>query len=422
MVENQKGFVHPVPIIIILVVLAVTGFAGWRVYELRAQKANSAASTASTDSSSNAANNSSSTSDLAACSGTSLFSVAPASSYDYLTPLGQTGSYNGNPAHVMPVDHMYFYLNHTNPNDFNSPTVTTTVYAPANIEVNQVTGVDPSTGQIGEGWRVEYMPCNGVNALFDHLDSLTPAIKSAVIAAMATKSNCQNTTAVPGGPTFQSCRYEVNVKLGAGDVVGTSGGPGTSNEAFDFGVYDERAKPLAFVDPKYWTPNNLHAVCGISYYPTGSVKTALYKSLQTTAVDGSGLKDCGTNMWDKAGTIQGNWVLPGTPTGMIPDNQNGLSISREASDPSRADIDWGGTIAPADRIDAVIAPGGTHNVDPATTTTGSQVYCYDDLSEGAAYAKSVYIQLADSTTLKVQYHTGACPSSPALTSPTTYTR
>lgn len=414
--RNQKAFTHPLLLLFLVVVIAAIGFAGWRVYQNQHQH-NSPINNSGISSAKNPTS-----SGLVACNGTTVFSVAPATAgtYDYITPLGQTSSYNGNAGHVFPVDHMYIYLKHTNPNDFKSPTIATAVYAPADITINRVTGVDPSSGQIGEGWRVEFTPCNGVNALFDHLDSLNTTIKNAV--ASATKGSCQSTTVTPGGTAFQSCQYNVNVTVKAGDQIGTSGGSGTTNEAFDFGVYDSRIKQLAFVDSKYWTPNNLHAVCGLSYYPNGSVKTALYNSLRTTKINANGLKDCGTNMWDKADTIQGNWVLPGTPTGPIPDNQNGLSISHDASDPSKANIDWGGTIAQADRIDAMITSGGTHNVDPALVTADGKVYCYDDLSQGAAYAKSVYIQLANSNTLKIQYHAGVCPASSSLTSPTTYIR
>ena len=92
---------------------------------------------------------------------------------------------------------------------------------------------------------------------------------------------------------------------------------------------------------------NPHAVCGISYYQPGAIKTALYDSLKTTKVDANGHKDCGTNMWDKAGTIQGNWHLPSAPRGQGLDNQFGLSISHYDMDPSQANISWGGHYRPS---------------------------------------------------------------------------
>lgn len=416
-----------------VVIVAYIGFALWQNHRHQLQyrpqyttdNTTEAATTADTNrpTMSSTANPTVGVSGLADCPGTNIFSVSPVSSYDYATPLGQTSSYNGNPGHVIPVDHMYFYLNHTNPKNFNSPTIASTVVAPSNIVINQVTGVDPNSSQIGFGWRVHFTPCNGVTGLFDHIDNLAPTIKSAMVASASNKNGCQSITTAPNTPILESCRYQVDVELKAGDTIGTSGGAGTTNEAFDFGVYDSRIQPLAFVDPKYWTPNNLHAVCGISYYPEGGVKNSLYKSLKTTKVGADGLPDCGTNMWDKAGSIQGNWVLPGTQTGPIPDNKNGLSISRIATDPSKADIDWGGTIAPADRIEAAIVTGGIRNIDPANVTADGKVYCYDDATaHGVAYARSVFLQLTDSNTLKIQYHAGACPASPTLTNPTTYTR
>jgi hypothetical protein len=85
-------------------------------------------------------------------------------------------------------------------------------------------------------------------------------------------------------------------------------------------------------------------------------------------------------------------------------------------------IDWGGTIAPADRIQFPIISNGLINHDPADVKADGKVYCFQDLSFGSAQAKSVKLQLIDNRNLKAEYLKGVCPSLPTFSNPTTYNR
>lgn len=365
--------------------------------------------------------------DLADCQGTSLFSVplAAENAYDRIIPLGNNGSSNGVAGHVFPVGHLYFTLFRSQPGNYESPTVPAAVVAPSDLEIFEVTATDyQQDGKtIGHDYQILFAPCKGVAVRLDHINTLSSGVQKALDGG--TKSCEGSFSTGPGSPVFVPCRYSLNLKLRSGDAIGSARGPrqgGFMVNSFDFGVYDLRIPPLPFIDSKYWGGLTARAVCGIGYYSDGPVKTALFNKLQTTRIAANGLPDCGTSMWGKAGTIQGNWVLPGTPGGSPPDNENGLAISRLNTDPNQGDIDWGGTIAPADRILFPIKDSGALNRDPAQVTADGKIHCYEDQSDGPARARSVNVQLVDADTLKVEYHAGACAANASFSKPTTYVR
>ena len=357
------------------------------------------------------------TTDLASCQGTELFNVSPAvpGTYKYLEPLGHTSSYDGNAGHVIPADHMYFYF--TDPQN-SSPSDIATIVAPANVEIyNIVSKTYVNNGIVtSHDYQIWFSPCTQVYGLFDHVDRINSTLQTAITDSK--QRTCSNFTTGPGSPTYETCNYAVNLKLKAGQEIGTAGGPNVSTYAFDFGVYDLRNPPLPFVDQKLYS-YSLYAVCGISYFKNGSVKNGLYNSLETTLVEPNGLKDCGSNMWDKAGTIQGNWIIPGSQVqGVLPDNQYGLSIAPMDTNPSENVIDWGGMISPANRISFTPTNSGTVNRNPANVTADGNIYCYQDINSSTI----LYIQLINSTAMKIEFHTSSCPSNPSFSNAMVYVR
>ena len=362
---------------------------------------------------------------LPSCQGTELFSSPPAvdGSYNNISPLGHTSSYNGNTGHVFPVDHMSFDLKHATPFDRMTPSLPAILLAPADVEVYQITHTtyERNSQVTGNDYSVSFAPCKEVTLYFGHVTSISPKLQNAVDHADQKKCQAPFTTGGGGSLTFKQCNYSLLLNLKSGEQIGTAGGPDVMTKAFDFGVYDQRIQPLPFINPKYWTPQNLHAVCGLYYYPSGALKTSLLNKINNTKKDANGNPDCGTNMWDKAGTIQGNWILPNTPTGKVPDPQ-GFSIARLYYNPSQGLIDWGGTIAPAGTVQFSITNSGVINRDPADVKADGLVYCFQDMLFGLTYSHSVILQLIDDSTLKIQYINGVCPSSLTFSNPATYSR
>lgn len=362
---------------------------------------------------------------LPSCQGTELFNALPAvdDTYDTISPLGQTSANHGSPGHVFPVDHVYFNFKHVISGDYSSPSLPTTVLSPGDIEIFQINTItyEKDGKNIGNDYHLYFAPCREVTAYFGHLSTLSSQLQNAIDHADQKSCGAPFITGSPANTTLKPCSYSLLLNVKSGEEIGTAGGPGAVASSFDFGVYDQRIQSLPFINPKYWTPLNLHTVCGLHYYPDGSVKTSLLNKINNAKKDAGGFPDCGTNMWDRAHTAQGNWVLPNTPIGRVPDMQ-GLAAVHLNTDPSQGLIDWGGAIAPADRIQFSIAGSGVINRDPADVKADGSVYCFQDTSQGTTYARSVKLQLVDDNTLKAEYLAGACPSFPAFSSPTTYFR
>ncbi|MCL5784335.1 MAG: hypothetical protein M1142_03205 [Patescibacteria group bacterium] len=424
-IDNQSGF-GLIGIMLAVVVLVIAAFAGLQLMKRHFESLRQSYTQNNRNNNSSDNQFSNPNGDLAACQGTDLFSVSPAvdGTYDYINPLGQTSSNNGNAAHVFPTDHIYFTFRHMQPGNLQSPALPAKVVAPADGEIFGIADVSYKSGSISyHNYRIEFAPCSGVDVRLDHITTLSPNLQSAMEKA---DKSCQDsyTTGGPNSPTYTPCDYKLNLKVKAGDSIGTSGSPDAPDlGSFDFDVYDRRQDPLPFIDSKYVTNDEQHAVCAISYYPEGPVKTALFNNLKTTKVDQKGRKDCGTNMWDKLGTIQGNWIIPGTPVGQMSGGGiNALAIIHYNLDPSLGSIDWGGVIAPADHIIFPIQTSGITDRDPAELTADGKIYCYSGKTLNGA-SHTLYIQLMDSNTLKIEHHSGtSCPVSPSFSNPTTYVR
>lgn len=428
--KSQSGFGHLILFLLIIIVLAVVGLVSWRIYKKQhgynPQYQTAGNHSVSNSGGSNIAWNSPQIGEvtealnLPSCRGTNLFSapVADLSAVNYIDPLGHNSSYNGNAGHVIPVDHMYFNFKHTDPSNFNSATIPVNVFSPGNLEIFQIRSVTYLKNNVvtGHDYTLYMAPCKEVTVYLGHIDTISQTIQNAVDQATGSNKYCQPDNTMDG-TVFRSCTYSTLLNIKAGDQIGAAGGSGIATEAFDFGVYDMRIKPLPFINQKYWTSQNMHTVCGLSYYADGSVKTSQFEKVKNTKLT-NGLPDCGSNMWDKAGTLSGNWVLPNTPTGPVPDQQSIVFIPLN-TDPSQVDVDWGGTIAPADRITAPMTYSGTTNRDPSQVTADGQIYCY---SGGSNDNGRVIAQLVNNTTIKVEHQSGGCTSSRAFSSPTTYVR
>lgn len=434
MQENpQKGSGYIGSIVLVVVVLAAIGLVGWRVYEnlhqhpgptvnqyqptiIHHQQFSPTVDQQSTPSVDNGQQGSLSNyvgpEDLASCSGNDLLtsSLADPSMYTSITPLGNTSSYNGNAGHVMPVNHLY--LNHAGPPTHanGSPIEPIPLTAPGNIEIFQVTVTDhinsAGVNQLRDN-KLYFATCKEVSFWVDHVTDLNPVIAQALTTQ--SQQSCQSITM--DKLTYKSCTYNTDIKLKPSAPLGKGGA--------DFGAVDYRTQAQAFLRPS--AQQYLHTVCGLDYF-TEPFKTQMYKKLKNTKIDTNGLPDCGTDMWDKPGTIQGLWFLPHAPKSGGGLDPYALAITPLNTDPSQGNIDWGGTIAPADRINYKILSSGLDNRNPSAVSTDGHVYCFDDVSQGYAYAKSVFIQLTDANTLKIQYHAGVCPAKPSLSNPTTYNR
>lgn len=367
--------------------------------------------------------------DLPTCSGNAVLSHAPAdpSTYQYITPLGNVSASSRGASHVVPTDHIYFSNSPLNiPILSEAQAValleTIPVYSPGDIrivEVDAKTYTDSTHGVTSKDYSIYFSPCKDVVFYFHHITAANPVITSAL--DKITNKQCGSQPL--DNFILESCNYyNTSIDLKVGDKIGLG--------AFDFGVFDFRQQPSAFIDQSKAT--TLYAACPLDYF-TEPAKTQMYKNVVNAKLNASGLPDCGTNMQDVPNTIQGNWYLPsaGNQNQGSVQNTSELSIIHLNTDPSIGVIAWGGAIATSNQLHFAPTSNGTINREPYQVAADGQIYCYQATPElrditrsGLQYQPNAHIllQLTDGKTLKVEYSQGFCPSSPSFSSPTIYIR
>ncbi|HSQ23383.1 MAG TPA: hypothetical protein VLN44_03200 [Pyrinomonadaceae bacterium] len=338
-----------------------------------------------------------------------LLSMSPVdlSEVTGVVPLG-----NLNPTgHTFPAPHLYFYLKRTNPLDpldFTFPSVSTALYAPANVRIYEVTRSEYSTGPLpGDHWldySIKYAVCRELTGYFGHVTTLSPAFETLIGAIGSTNCNTYST----GGVTITQCTNNVSVDVAAGFILGTAGGTLRAN-ALDVGMRDQRVT-LTYISPAKYPSDRLHTVCAVDYMEPGP-KVAMESKLGNFS--GTVLRTvppvCGGVMYDIAGTASGDWFAVGASTdhedphlALVPDNvsPNFLTFSVGTSVPSLPP----GTY--------VFLPGLVDSSfvnQPFSAVAPGAVYCYGPVS-AAGLSRVIFLEMTDSTHLRI-----ASVSGPAVT-------
>lgn len=184
-----------------------------------------------------------------------LFTSSPMKVGD-LTQIVALGNMNP-PGHVLPTDHMYFYYR-TSLDD----TVPRKVYAPA---AGMVTEVHNGSGD----QRITVVVNSRMEYYLDHVQSLSS--------------------------------IQIGTLVEAGQEIAKTGGA----YGIDLGVVDSETT-AGFVNPKRYPCTTLHAISAWSVL-IPSVQDELLP--KTTRAGDPG----GTFVYDKAGSVAGNWYAEGTP-------------------------------------------------------------------------------------------------------------
>ncbi|HEC64817.1 MAG TPA: hypothetical protein ENI23_05965 [bacterium] len=184
-----------------------------------------------------------------------------------ISPLGNLGP----SAHTFPTRHTYINMKSIgDPSTGNQATPEIPVYSPGDI---LVTGVS-SQEHIDEGftdYTINFSSCVEVSGYFIHLVSLSGKLKDALDSSI---SFC--TESSHGGERYKSCEGPANVKIVAGEQIGTTGRVGQGN--FDFGTQDSRRETPIFANPKRAQNKKDYIVCPYDYYAPG-IKEELYAKL-----------------------------------------------------------------------------------------------------------------------------------------------
>lgn len=344
---------------------------------------------------------------LPSCGEVSPYSVSPISIADIqgIDPLGHV-----NPSgHTFPSDHIYFYIR---PIDSNSPSgtrITSQLFSPGKIHITSISS-SYTNGNISTiDYGIVFYPCRELRSYYSHVKTLDTPILTALNSS---PQSCQDYTT--GGSSYHRCDATTDITLSAGELMGTVGG---NAAAFDFGSYDQRRTPIAFISPSRHYSTQKYTVCPLDYFES-SLKTTLESHLGRWdgAVQRTEAPLCGSILHDISGTAAGDWYKIGSPDS--PEDPH-LALIHDNVYTQREDISIGTSVPGISPIFYPFDPitTGTHNRDFSQVTADGNVYCYDSfydpIGQHAFTGFSILITMPTSTTIRVEKLSSAsCGSGP----------
>lgn len=195
-------------------------------------------------------------SDLPTCSGNELFSVSPVS-LQQVTGIVPLGNLNPKGGHVFQTDHVYFYVH--NPDGGQTPPQITVV-SPGDVWIKSMASAEYlSASPPYTDYSIYFYPCEELRAYFFHVSSISGKLRD----AFGTGGRCSEYET--GVFKVRRCEKEMDVKVSAGEVIGTAGGR-PNQYALDMGASDSRTPSLPYVNPSRWYEVPLHVACPLDYF------------------------------------------------------------------------------------------------------------------------------------------------------------
>lgn len=286
MYKNQKGFTHPILLLMVIVVIAVVAFAGYRVMYSNKSKQSSLFASNSSANQPTSADAANSTDPLTKgkflaggpCSGSGSTALlhAPMDVKD-LADIQPMGLMVG--GHVTPVDHEYYAQI-----DPNAPVDTYPVYADGDGIITKVEYANDGTKIAW--WATIAHSCTFLSN-YNLITSLAPDIKAKVTA---------------GSGDHWAASTDISVK--AGQLIGYVG-----HQTLDYQVWDTTKTLKGFLHPIAYNnrePWKVNTVAPLDYFTAGVKAQILPKYLGNTDP-----RD-GRIDYDVSGEAVGTWFLQGS--------------------------------------------------------------------------------------------------------------
>lgn len=331
-----------------------------------------------------------------------LFSISPIAleDLDHIVPLGNVSP----PFHIFPVRHLYFHIKRINGNP--NLTEVATVYAPGDLWITQIEsmsylGDDNVIEQ--EDYRLVFSPCKEVQGYFIHLTSISNTIKRRF---NGTNRSCSEAQA--GDWRWISCSQDTNIKIKAGEIIGTAGGDFTN--ALDFGLSDFKAEDITFANPDRWVQDGVNTVCALDYY-SPNLKNELSQYLGNEEQKRTVEPLCGSIAEDIPDTAQGSWFVKGTMIEETLDEDPQLALVHYNINPLEEVFSIGTSLepfgVPANSYKFIPETSGLKNRDFKDVKSDGNIYCYETTNQ------SLLIELTSSNTLKIgKNNSGNCENIP----------
>lgn len=338
-----------------------------------------------------------------------LFRVPPVAPKHLGTilPLGNLNP----PDHTIPTDHIYLIL--TEPA---KQTGGVSVASPGPIRVTELSEFRLiEAGQVtSRDYSLFFSRCREVSGKFGHVVELTGRLAQLLDGRW---DRCSRSPGLAGSVIYESCYKQTNLRLAAGEAIGTIGGGASSG--LDLWLYDGRLKPHRTANWRRYHRNYFWTVCPLNYF-TRSTRRSLMELLGSETVKRTAAPRCGSFTQDLPGTLQGNWFRPGTRD-VSEDWPKSLAFSVDNRDGLTAAISVGGVIATKGRWYFDAKDQGTINRRFRHVRPGSTIYCYE--SKEPIYAPGHFlVRLTSRTRLLIEHQDGPCSEPYAFGQPTAYVR
>ncbi|MEO8681788.1 MAG: hypothetical protein ABI665_22270 [Vicinamibacterales bacterium] len=306
---------------------------------------------------------------IPACSGGSaFFDASPVALGDFLAfrPLGLLSP----PIHMFPAKHSAFSMTLPGTTPVRVP-----VRSPGKVWVKEIWEATFSTG--GANYQLYVYPCTDVRVYFGHVAALSEKLIAEMRKVTPSCNSFQDGTAL-----VTTCRHEnLAIALESNEPFGT----GPDSAGVDFGVFDFRLSPAAFVRIDHYDHFYPYSASPLDYF-TADVRTAIAN--KTGSVFGSPLRTAspigGSFMQDVAGTAQGNWFLPGRYHSNTTDLGPFLGLASDYVNPAQPMIAMGSSVRGISMGLYSFTPEtqGVINRAFRSVVPDGSVYCYDRFTRG----------------------------------------
>jgi hypothetical protein len=261
-------------------------------------------------------------------------------------------------------------------------------------------------------YAVEYRVCRDVRGWFGHVTTLSTSFP-----ADLQWRNCQ--TYSTSEETVQTCEASPDVRLEAGEVIGTAG---MSNNilGLDLGLVDARVNHV-FVSPQRYPPDFFHAICAWEQFDAAAREMLFTKLVDPSrpATPALGTPRCGTMQVDVAGTAKGVWAQQGVTGPLGGDERPYITL---ADYPYRPQQNLALSLGPAPLGASVAVVGrltsGRVNLAFEQVPATGTIHCY-----GPALApanQSWFIAVSSAAILSIERVSHPIGASPCLSDPSSW--
>ena len=322
------------------------------------------------------------------CTSETFFIASPLN-IDDISSIVALGNLNP-PGHVFPTDHIYFYIARTEGSDH--PHVVP-LYSPGNLTINMINASEHVNAGFTD-YSISLQPCEHITVVLGHVSSLSVEIFGDTSSFNEWNLDNEYST---GGETYRRWRKECNIKVTAGQVLGTAGG--NSNQwALDLGVYDLRHIQESVANLQRWSKSwYLYAVDPLTCFEKGPVLEQLLKHVDRELAEGDSLP-FGTVLQDIPGTAQGCWFFSGA-SDTYPEDPH-LALVHSNIYPSRAVLSIGTSVPNLDSDTYEFLPrdSGLLNRDFKEITSDGQIHGFQvDQFDGV-----IILQMVDDETIWIE--------------------